>query len=96
MRAAGITIRKLTLLRDALQLQRNHLTGSIAFAEAYPDMTTLGSNEVKDMRVTRARIDTALEELRPAIVALTSIYSRGWLDMTPEDVASSVKRGRPQ
>jgi hypothetical protein len=101
LKAAGLTIRKLTLLRDALQSNRNTATNAIDWKTSEweanrPSGQVLGfvPTEISDLRAQRSRIDTALEEIRPALVSLTTIYSRGWLDMTPDVVCSTVRRGK--
>lgn len=103
MKSAGITIRRLTIIRDALQMTRNSITSTLAHTEDLVENQKMTTDELTRIhqssvmyRQERARIDTALEEIRPAIVALTTLYARGWLDMSPETLIASVVRGRPQ
>lgn len=102
MKNAGITIRRLSLLRDALQDERNRLTDSIdreiAIAEANRPTGTVAtrSDYEQVMRAERSRIDTALERIKPALIGLTEIYSSGWFDMPLSTFVASIKRGKPQ
>lgn len=107
MKAAGITIRKLTILRDQLQLDRNALSYSIQFNDdTLHQLEQSGNGKTfdadcarergKSLRAERSRLDTAMEKVKPALIALTDLYANGWLDMPAETVAATVRRGKPQ
>ena len=84
MKAAGVTIRRMTLVQDALQKQRAFHEWDLA-----GDLT---DERVADTKKKMAKLDTEIAKLGKAIIGLTEVYAAGWLDKPADAVVRSVIR----
>jgi hypothetical protein len=94
--AEGITLRKLTMIRDRLQAERNQVGWTIDSQERYRmTAAALFSQATLDRAIKdRAQLTTAIQEVDRAINGLASILTRNWFYQTPGQLLASVLTDR--
>ena len=91
-RAAGTTIRKLTLLMDEMQAERKAQAFTVENEERWRKegrVDLYDREREQAARQAMARLDTKISDLGRTIASLSQVYADGWLDKP----AAAVIRG---